>query len=179
MAIQRRLIRSTALAPPCLDDYVLSAIRQLALQTAQDAIRFVMNLRPDHLEAFWYFTSPYLFSLVGSFTTLLLVTSLSSQERSFWQETLNSYIWKLRISSKGSEPIHYAVNRLEGAILRGLEHALAVNINEPVDHDVSPAVLNYPQQAFEFDDFGAWDLATGNEAFDFLSGMAFEPSSMM
>ncbi|KAH7117186.1 hypothetical protein B0J13DRAFT_652686 [Dactylonectria estremocensis] len=93
MTLLRRLVRSTALPPRCTDDRVLSDIRQIALQTAQSAIGFVTNLRPDHLEAFWYFTSPYLFSLVGSFTTLLLVTSLSYQERHFWQETLNSYLW--------------------------------------------------------------------------------------
>ena len=33
--------------------------------------------------------------------------------------------------SKSSEPMRYAANRLEGAILRGLEHALEVNVDEP------------------------------------------------
>ena len=104
MTLLRRLIRSSALPPRCTDDRVLSDIRQIALQTAQNAISFVTSLRPDHLEAFWYFTSPYLFSLLGSFTTLLLVTSLSSQERHFWQETLNSYLWNLRMMSQCSTP---------------------------------------------------------------------------
>lgn len=179
MALLRRLIRSTALAPRCMDDSVIAAIRQLGLQTSQSAIDVVANLRHDQMEAFWYFTSPYLFSLIGSFTTLLLITSLSSQERDFWQDTLNSYLWKLRIMSKGSEPIRYAVNRLEGAILRGLEHALAVNINEPLDHDTSPAVMNFPPPAYDFGDFGDWDLAANDGAFDLLSGMNFEPGSML
>lgn len=63
--------------------------------------------------------------------TLLLVTSSAAQERSHWQDQLNSYLWTLRTMSKSSEPMRYAANRLEGAILRGLEHALAVNIDEP------------------------------------------------
>ncbi|KAG9257374.1 fungal-specific transcription factor domain-containing protein [Emericellopsis atlantica] len=181
MAILRRLVRSTALPPRCLDHAVLGEIRQISLETAQCAIAFVTSLRPDHIEAFWYFTSPYLYSLLGSFTTLLLVTSLSTQERGFWQESLNSYLWTLRMMSKSCEPMQYAVNRLEGAILRGLEHALAVNLNEPVDdEDVSPMMANYGGDVFDFTDFGDWDLAaTGNEgAFDLLSAMALQPGAM-
>ncbi|WAO94812.1 Hypothetical protein NCS54_01241400 [Fusarium falciforme] len=182
MTLLRRLIRSTALPPRCTDDRVLSDIRQIALQTAQNAISFVTSLRPDHLEAFWYFTSPYLFSLLGSFTTLLLVTSLSSQERHFWQETLNSYLWNLRMMSKSHEPMQYAVNRLEGAILRGLEHALAVNLNEPLNDKVSPMMGNYAPDIYEFTDFGDWDLAAGgNGAYDLLSGLVMQsnPTPMM
>jgi hypothetical protein len=117
--------------------------------------------------------TPYLFSLLGSFITLLLVTSLSSQERSFWQETLNSYLWKLRTMSKSSEPMQYAANRLEGAILRGLEHALAVNLVEPEDDTVSPPMANFSNEVLEFIDFGDWDLfMAGAGAYDLLSTAA-------
>ncbi|KAH6889726.1 fungal-specific transcription factor domain-containing protein [Thelonectria olida] len=181
MTLLRRLIRSTALPPRCTDDRVLSEIRQIALQTAQSATNFVTSLRPDHLEAFWYFTSPYLFSLLGSFNTLLLVTSLSSQERHFWQETLNSYLWNLRMMSKSHEPMQYAVNRLEGAILRGLEHALAVNLNEPLNDRVSPMMGNYGPDVYQYTDFGDWDLAVGvNGAYDLLRGLtAVQPDAMI
>ncbi|KAH7021636.1 fungal-specific transcription factor domain-containing protein [Microdochium trichocladiopsis] len=158
MTLLRRLIRSTALGPPCADHAILANVRQQALETAQGAIRFVSELRPDHLEAFWYYTTPYLFSLLGSFITLLLVTSLSSQERDFWQETLDSYIWKLRTMNKSSEPMQYAANRLEGAILRGLEHALAVNIVEPVDDTVSPQMANYNREVMKYLNVRHWDL---------------------
>ncbi|KAF5025094.1 hypothetical protein F66182_2795 [Fusarium sp. NRRL 66182] len=180
MTLLRRLIRSTALPPRCTDERVLSSIRQIALQTAQSAISFVIGLRPDHLEAFWYFTSPYLFSLLGSFTTLLLVTSLSSQERHFWQETLNSYLWNLRMMSKSHQPMQYAVNRLEGAILRGLEHSLAVNINEPLNDKVTPMAANYASDIYEYTDFGNWDLAGGASGpYDLLSGLVIQPNPMM
>ncbi|KAI1076692.1 fungal-specific transcription factor domain-containing protein [Whalleya microplaca] len=170
MSLLRRLIRSTALEPSCSDHNVLSSIRQRALQVAQGAINFVTSLRHDQLEAFWYFTTPYLFSLTGSFITLLLVTSLSSQERSFWQETLNSYLWNLRTMSKSSEPMQYAANRLEGAILRGLEHALAVNLIEPEDDTVTPPLANYNTEVLEFMDFGDWDLfMQGAGVYDMLS----------
>ncbi|KAH7160529.1 fungal-specific transcription factor domain-containing protein [Dactylonectria estremocensis] len=180
ITLLRRLIRSTALSPRYIDDRIISDIRHIALQTAQSAISFVTNLRPDHLEAFWYFTSPYLFSLVGSFTTLLLVTSPSSQERHFWQETLNSYLWNLRIMSKSHKPMQYAVNRLEGTILRGLEHALAVNLIEPLNDNVSPMVGNYISNVYECNDFGGWSLAVvDKEAYDLLGGMAVPPDPTM
>ncbi|KAH8657237.1 fungal-specific transcription factor domain-containing protein [Ilyonectria robusta] len=119
---------------------------------------FVTNLRPDHLEAFWYFISPYLFSLVGSFTTLLLVTSLSYQERHFWQETLNSYLWNLRMMSKSHKPMQYA----------------------PLNGKVSPMVGNYAFDVYEYTDFGDWGLAVGDkEAYDLLSGLAVPPDPMM
>lgn len=56
MTLLRRLIRSTALGPPCSDHAILADIRQRALQIAQGAISFVSELRPDHLEAFWYYS---------------------------------------------------------------------------------------------------------------------------
>lgn len=79
----RRLIRSTALPPSCPESQVLLDLRQLALQTAQSAISFVMQLRSDQLEAFWYFSESKLcshrhFSLIAntrrSFTLSLLLT---------------------------------------------------------------------------------------------------------
>lgn len=103
------------------------------------------------------------------------MTSLSSHERSFWQETLNSYLWHLRTMSSGNTPMRYAVTRLEGAILRGLEHALAVNLNEPADDDVSPAMAGFSPAAMEYTDFGDWDLLAGMDgAFDLLSSLQFD-----
>jgi hypothetical protein len=55
LTLLRRVIRSTALAPLCSDVAVLNQSRKLASESAQDAISFVLMLRPDHLEAFWFF----------------------------------------------------------------------------------------------------------------------------
>lgn len=74
--------------------------------------------------------------------------------------------------------MRYAVNRLEGAILRGLEHALAVNLNEPLDDKVSPMMANYITEGLEYTDFGDWDLADGvSGAFDLLSAVQLEPTA--
>jgi hypothetical protein len=73
MAIHRRLIRSTALPPRCLDDSLLLTVRQLALQTAQCVIGLVIALRPDQLEAFWYFSK----SILPAIHRLLTSASVS------------------------------------------------------------------------------------------------------
>ena len=173
ITLLRRLIRSTPFGPGFAHRDILSDIRQRALHAAQSAVSLVATLRPDQVQAFWYFTSPYLFSLIGSFITLLLVTSLSSQERSFWQESLNSYLWTLRTMSGSSEPMQYAANRLEGAILRGLEHALAVSITQPVDDATSLLPATSSTDMLDFVDFGDWDLfAAGGGAFDWPSIVA-------
>lgn len=183
ITILRRIIRSTALAPLCRDVNILNNTRKLASEATHAATSFVLKLRPDNLEAFWFFcksrnfailksmatmanpadkmnvlASGYVFSLIGSFLTLLLVTSRSETEKTHWRENLNEYLWNLRIMGKASEPIRYAVNRLEGAILRGMEHALSVDIDPapetlenrnnvpPTDHSQSFPVQNAFEQ---------------------------------
>lgn len=136
------------------------------------------SLRLEHLDAFWYFAAPYLFSVTGSFVTLLLVTSLAAPERDHWRETLSSYLWTLRVMSKSNEPMRYAVNRLEGAILRGLEHALVVSVD-----GTSPMAFEAtPTQTFEADlngfglgmdgSYGLDVSSLGLDAFDFLTNTA-------
>lgn len=99
--------------------------------------------------------SGFNFSLIGSFVTLLLVTSHSEAEKAHWRERLNDYLWSLRIMGKGNEPMRYAVNRLEGAILRGMEHALAVQIAPaPPEHIPNEQNIfltaSFPQQSLQF-----------------------------
>ncbi|KAL1600491.1 hypothetical protein SLS60_006877 [Paraconiothyrium brasiliense] len=172
--VLRRLVRSTALAPLCLDIPALTAIRVHAHETAQQATSFVASLRLEHLDSFWHFFAPYLFSVIGSFLTLLLVTSLTPSERDHWRESLRAYLWTLRIMSKSNEPIRYAVNRLEGAILRGLEHALVFTVEgtSPVAFEATPGQFNSGSDAFALG-FGFTDGFDPNEmdlaAFDFLS----------
>ncbi|KAL5387958.1 hypothetical protein DPSP01_003356 [Paraphaeosphaeria sporulosa] len=172
--VLRRLVRSTALAPLCLDMAALTAIRVQAHETAQQATSLVASLRLEHLDGFWYFATPYLFSVIGSFLTLLLVTSLTPAERDHWRESLRAYLWTLRLMSKTNEPIRYAVNRLEGAILRGLEHALEFTVEgtSPVAFEATPGHFNADPDAFALgfgftEGFDATEMDL--DAFDFLS----------
>jgi len=137
----------------------------------------VASLRLEHMDAFWYFAAPYYFSVIGSFCTLLLVTSLTPAERDYWRETLRTYLWTLRKGSKSNEPMRYAVNRLEGAILRGLEHALAVAVDatSPNALEATPVHFDADMNGFGFD-FSAADGFNLNtmdlDAFDLLTNTA-------
>lgn len=164
VSLLRRLIRSTALAPICTDIFVLNQTRQLAHETAAAAMKFVSSLRADQLEAFWYFNTPFVFSLIGSFSTLLLCTSRTEAERAHWRDYLNQYLWHLRIMGKASEPMRYAVNRLEGAILKGMEHALVVQLDEPAE-PTEPLAATAFEDMYGGNDLIGMDLS----AFDWLN----------
>ncbi|KAE8150771.1 fungal-specific transcription factor domain-containing protein [Aspergillus avenaceus] len=58
LTLLRRVIRSPALVPVCPDAVILNTTRKLANDSAEAAITFVRSLRPDHLEAFWFFCKP-------------------------------------------------------------------------------------------------------------------------
>lgn len=76
--------------------------------------------------------------------------------------------------------MRYAVNRLEGAILRGLEHALAVNLNEPLEDTIGSLMANPSTQSLGYADFGDWDIAAGIDGvFDLLSAASLDPNALM
>lgn len=169
ITILRRLVRSTTLAPLCQDADILAAIRQMARRMAEHTMTLIENLRPDQTEAFWYSSTPYLFSVTGSFLTLLLVTSLTTAERTHWRESLKTYLWTLRLRCKAFESMRFAVDRLEGAILRGMEHALAVDLDESPGFVMQRGGSRLDQEDASTNT-GDWNFtALDLEAFDWLN----------
>jgi len=68
--------------------------------------------------------------------------------------------------SKACEPMKYAVNRLEGAILKGMEHALSVNLDDLFTIAASPlGAVDYTGIFDPFEDLTVLDLSN----FDWLS----------
>lgn len=68
--------------------------------------------------------------------------------------------------SKACEPMKYAVNRLEGAILKGMEHALSVNLDDLFTVAASPlGATDYTSIFDSFEDLAGLDLRN----FDWLS----------
>jgi len=76
--------------------------------------------------------------------------------------------------SKASDPMRYAVNRLEGGVLRGLDRVVAINLNTPLhspnrqtlDLDQLLQQLNsaqYAQSAFSATDLGPLSFDWLNE----------------
>ncbi|KAG7291082.1 hypothetical protein NEMBOFW57_001092 [Staphylotrichum longicolle] len=83
--------------------------RLAAQERLVNALDFVNTLRPEHLQSFWYSASTYNFALIGTFISLLWVTSAGLDDAAFYKQKLDEYRWALRLASKGSEALERAV----------------------------------------------------------------------
>lgn len=109
MTLHRRILRSLSSA----DDTELRSIcRQAAQLRLKSAMDFVSNLRPEHLQSFWYSASKYNFALVGTFISLLWATSTSKAEADRYKKCLEEYRWVLRLSSKSADFLEQAISML-------------------------------------------------------------------
>jgi len=76
---------------------------------------FVNRLKPEHLQAFWYFASKINFTLIGTFGSLLWATSPAHEEAEFYKTRLREYRWTLSVSAKRAEFLDYAVQMLDAS----------------------------------------------------------------
>jgi hypothetical protein len=107
--IDRRVCRAME---HCADRELVQRLRASQRVRAKRMVDFVSSLGPEQLEAFWY---PYPGSslvILGSFIALLYVTSKSAQEADDYRGMMDRFRWTLRIKSKGSAFISYALTRL-------------------------------------------------------------------
>jgi len=79
------------------------------------AMDFVNRLKPQHLQAFWYFASKINFTLIGTFGSLLWATAPAQEEADFYKTRLREYRWTLSVSSKRAEFLDYAVSMLDAS----------------------------------------------------------------
>lgn len=79
------------------------------------AMDFVNRLKPEHLQAFWYFASKINFTLIGTFGSLLWATAPAQEEAEFYKTRLREYRWTLSVSSKRAEFLDYAVSMLDAS----------------------------------------------------------------
>ncbi|OTA25139.1 hypothetical protein BTJ68_11400, partial [Hortaea werneckii EXF-2000] len=77
------------------------------------AMDYVNRLKPEHLDAFWYFASASNFSLIGTFGSLLLATSPGQEEAEFYASRLQEFKWTLGVSAKKASWIQGAMDMLE------------------------------------------------------------------
>jgi len=89
--------------------------RLAARERLVNALDFVNTLRPEHLQSFWYSASTYNFALVGTFISLLWVTSAGPDDAAVYKQKLDEYRWTLRLASKGSEVLERAVALLSAS----------------------------------------------------------------
>ncbi|KAF1832436.1 nitrogen regulatory protein OTam [Decorospora gaudefroyi] len=133
MTLHRRIIRSLS----SVDEPQLRTICRQAAQTRlTSAMTFVQSLRPEHLQSFWYSASTYNFVLIGSFVSLLWVTSTDREEAAIYRAELDEYRWMLRLSSKSADLLQRALvslNTSTGALVKAI----------PVDPDPNVTLRAY------------------------------------
>lgn len=133
ITLHRRIIKSlTDKSPPAL----LNICREAAKQRLVAAMDFVRNLRPEHLQAFWYSSSANSFALIGSFAALLHVTAKDPEEAAMYKAKVRDYRWVLRVSASGFEPMAEAMRLLDIALCR---------VPQLLDDELDP---NDPNHAF-------------------------------
>lgn len=76
---------------------------------------FVNRLKPEHLQAFWFFASKVNFTLIGTFGSLLWATAPAKEEAEFYKLRLYEYRWTLSVSSKRADFLDYAVSMLDAS----------------------------------------------------------------
>lgn len=112
ITLHRRIVQSLA---PDHDPYGFFMIRNAAKTRLISAMDFVNRLKPEHLQAFWYFASKINFTLIGTFGSLLWATAPAQEEADFYKTRLREYRWTLSVSSKRAEFLDYAVSMLDAS----------------------------------------------------------------
>jgi hypothetical protein len=110
MTLHRRIIRSLS---PSDGPEIRAICRQAAQSRLTSAFAFVQSLRPEHLQSFWYSSSTYNFVLIGSFISLLWVTSPDKEEAVKYRAHLDEYRWIIRLFSKSADFLERALISLD------------------------------------------------------------------
>jgi hypothetical protein len=161
ITLHRRIVQS--LDSKASDPYLMHICRSAAKTRLISAMDFVNRLKPEQLQAFWYFPSKINFTLIGTFGGLLWATAPAREEADFYKARLREYRWTLSVSSKRAEFLGFAVQMLDTSrsMLNNLDDkpALAERISSAGVPDISVALLSNtccPGDRMQLDD----DMAT-------------------
>jgi len=110
--LHRCIVRS--LSTGTNDSQLLHICREAAKSRLLAAIDFTECLRPEHLQAFWYFCSKANFAVIGAFGSLLCATAVNPEEARYYKELLGRYRWTLRVYH--TDIMEFAVAMLDAAL---------------------------------------------------------------
>lgn len=94
---------------------LLPICRSAARARLISSIEFVYNLRPEHLQSFWYFASKTNLAIIGAFGSLLWATSEGREEAEYYRQKLGEYKWTLKVSSKGVDWFGFAIGIIDAS----------------------------------------------------------------
>lgn len=141
MTLHRAVLHSLSTST---DPYLIQVCRSAARERLTGAIDLFNQLRPDHLQSFWYFASSFNLAMIGIFAALCMATSLDQDEARYYQQQLQGYRWRLRVSSKNAEFLEVAVSMLEGSVgsmLKRTERKKSDGSTQAFMVPLSPAVI--------------------------------------
>ncbi|KAK4214944.1 fungal-specific transcription factor domain-containing protein [Rhypophila decipiens] len=111
--IHRHIIRSlTPETPNAMRDLC----REAGRARLERAINFVEALRPEHLQAFWWFASPRSLAFIRTYGGLLWATSSTDEEAEFYRRKLEDFRWSLKVRSKGVSFVAVALQEMDESL---------------------------------------------------------------
>lgn len=135
--IIRRLTPDT---PPHLRD----VCREAGKARLEHAMRFIDTLRPEHLQAFWWFATPKSLALIRTYGALLWATSGSEAEAEYYRQRLVDFQWSLKVRSKGVGCVTAAIREMEESLLDLDMARMPVGLSQ---RPVEDTIMTVPTQA--------------------------------
>jgi hypothetical protein len=111
-ALHRRLLWSMQQSSAELDSQFVQFIRRMLRTRAHSLVKFLSHLRPEHMEAFWFFAAGGCATILGGFLGLLRTTSVTIEESEELQSLMKEFEWQLRMKAKMSDWVSYTLTRL-------------------------------------------------------------------
>lgn len=138
--IIRRLTPDT---PPPLRD----VCREAGKARLERAMRFIETLRPEHLQAFWWFATPKSLALIRTYGALLWATSSTDLEAEYYRQRLVDFQWSLKVRSKGVGCVTAALREMEDSLL-DLDMAKSPPV-VPSSHQAEETMIAAPTQSMD------------------------------
>lgn len=114
------------------DPFLAQICQNAARERLSAASKMFDQLRPEHMQSFWYFASAFNIAIIGIFAAICMAASPNLEESDHFKGEMQSFRWRLRVSSKNIEFLEQAVSILEASV-----GPLLQGISKNVDSDVS------------------------------------------
>ena len=99
-ALHRRLLWAIQRSKSEVDPQFVQFIRRMLHTRALSLVQFMSYLRPEHMEAFWFFAAGSCATILGGFLGLLRTTSVTLEESEDLQKLMKEFEWQLRMKAK-------------------------------------------------------------------------------
>jgi hypothetical protein len=113
ITLHRKIITAIAMHHPGLNVRPAPGAFDKAREAAEASVEWLSQIRPEHLEGFWYNASRNNLVLLGTFITLLQAVAFTTADRESIKKLFERLKWQLRIFSRGNELFEGALRRVD------------------------------------------------------------------